>query len=88
MGMVVAQALALIFLALFALTAPVEQPARPGLSPELREAMEHGFRIGWAIGTFITPLLLSALILGWSRTTRPFIPFLALVFVGLSAFGS
>jgi hypothetical protein len=43
--------------------------------------------LGSAIGGGIAPLLLASLFLAWSRRTRPYIPFLALAFITLSAGG-
>lgn len=43
--------------------------------------------LGGVIGAAVTPLLMSALFLAWSRKTRRYIPFLAVVIVFLSASG-
>ncbi|HEX8906939.1 MAG TPA: hypothetical protein VF771_18960, partial [Longimicrobiaceae bacterium] len=50
---------------------------RVGLSPE-EAAHELARQAGAAVGNVVAALMLSALVLGWSRVTRRYIPFLML----------
>ncbi|HEU4557023.1 MAG TPA: hypothetical protein VFS20_04205 [Longimicrobium sp.] len=66
----------------------VSHPDVSGLSADLARSYLYGHVMGSAGARVFFWLLLSALFLGWSRKSRPFIPLLAVVFAIFSTFSA